>query len=199
MDRKFVTDQTAIEIIGGKETVNLFDDPHRGCAVFRAPETPKTFDDPKTRIERLKKHFANFGAPIPEVISSLTADDLLPSDICFVHSNNWVQGRVVLIGDAAHAMEPFAGIGASMGMEDSYVLADELCQLHSPKEIHKALDRFIKRRVPRVELARQQTRQRYWWLNVDIPGIAPFRQSLAKLIPIKHFTKYYKTLLETEP
>ena len=197
--RKFVANQTVTEIIGKNHIVNLFDDPSNACAVFTAPEIPKTFDEPKTRIERLKDHFKSFGAPIPEILSTLKAEDLLPSDIGFVNSNNWVKNRVVLIGDAAHAMEPFAGIGASMGMEDAYVLMDELCQLHSPSIINKVLDRYMERRLPRVELARQQTRLRYWWLTSNIPGVAPIRKIFSKMIPIGHFTKGYKKLLDTEP
>lgn len=197
--RKFVNEQTVTEIIGKNHICNLFDDPSNACAVFIGPEISKTFDDPKTRMERLKNHFKSFGAPIPEILSTLKAEDLLPSDIGFVNSNNWVKDRIVLIGDAAHAMEPFAGIGASMGMEDAYVLTDELCQLHSPSIINKVLERYVERRLPRVELARQQTRLRYWWLNSNIPGVAPIRKIFAKIIPIKHFTKFYEELLDTEP
>jgi salicylate hydroxylase len=34
----------------------------------------------------------------------------------------WVQGRMTLLGDAAHPMLPFLGLGAAMAMEDSVVL-----------------------------------------------------------------------------
>lgn len=35
----------------------------------------------------------------------------------------WIDGRVALLGDAAHPMTPFYGMGAMMAMEDAYVLA----------------------------------------------------------------------------
>ncbi|MEZ5557090.1 MAG: NAD(P)/FAD-dependent oxidoreductase [Pseudomonadales bacterium] len=35
----------------------------------------------------------------------------------------WGRGRVVLLGDAAHALTPNLGQGAALGMEDAYVLA----------------------------------------------------------------------------
>jgi len=38
----------------------------------------------------------------------------------------WPVGRVVLIGDAAHAMSPMMGQGRCMAIEDALVLADEL-------------------------------------------------------------------------
>ncbi|MEL7028892.1 MAG: FAD-dependent monooxygenase, partial [Pseudomonadota bacterium] len=40
----------------------------------------------------------------------------------------WTQGRVALLGDAAHPMLPFLGQGAAMAIEDAYVLANLLSQ-----------------------------------------------------------------------
>jgi 2-polyprenyl-6-methoxyphenol hydroxylase-like FAD-dependent oxidoreductase len=141
--QKFVRSQSVLEIVGENVFCDLFDDPTAGCVVFTAPEIPKSFDDPATRIKRLRKHFVGFGYPIPEILDILKTEDLLPSDIGFIQSSNWVKNRVILIGDAAHAMEPYAGIGASVGMEDAYVLADELSQLHSPTIVDKALARYV--------------------------------------------------------
>jgi 2-polyprenyl-6-methoxyphenol hydroxylase-like FAD-dependent oxidoreductase len=43
--------------------------------------------------------------------------------------DQWVFGRVALLGDAAHAMEPFQAQGAAQAVEDAYVLAECLAQL----------------------------------------------------------------------
>ncbi len=40
----------------------------------------------------------------------------------------WHRGRVMLIGDAAHATTPHLGAGACIGMEDGVVLAEELAK-----------------------------------------------------------------------
>jgi salicylate hydroxylase len=40
----------------------------------------------------------------------------------------WTKGRVTLLGDAAHPMLPFLGLGAAMGVEDGVVLARALTQ-----------------------------------------------------------------------
>jgi 2-polyprenyl-6-methoxyphenol hydroxylase-like FAD-dependent oxidoreductase len=42
----------------------------------------------------------------------------------------WSYGRVTLLGDAAHAMEPFQAQGAAQAVEDAYVLADCLSAGH---------------------------------------------------------------------
>lgn len=40
----------------------------------------------------------------------------------------WVDGRVALLGDAAHPMLPFMAQGAAMAVEDAWVVAHELAQ-----------------------------------------------------------------------
>lgn len=50
-----------------------------------------------------------------------------------------VDGRAVLIGDAAHAMGPFHGQGMNCGFEDAVVLAELLADFH-----HDAADAFAK-------------------------------------------------------
>ncbi len=40
--------------------------------------------------------------------------------------SSWTDGRVALLGDAAHPMLPFLGLGAAMGIEDAVVMARAL-------------------------------------------------------------------------
>jgi 2-polyprenyl-6-methoxyphenol hydroxylase-like FAD-dependent oxidoreductase len=58
----------------------------------------------------------------------------------------WHKGRVVLIGDAAHATTPHVGYGAGLAVEDAIVLA-ELLREAAPLAV--VLDRFVARRYPR--------------------------------------------------
>lgn len=198
VNSKFVQRNTVTEMIYEKTFFNLFDDPTSGCAVLMAKEKPLKFDEVETRIKRLRKHFKGFASPVPEIISTTPPENFTPTDIAYVDSDDWVRNRVVLIGDAAHAMEQYGGIGASMGMEDAYVLSDELIQV-GKNSVAKALRRYTNRRLPRIEIARRQTRNNYWWMTFKFPGVMFIRKHLARLIPIKHFTKGYATLLETEP
>jgi FAD-dependent urate hydroxylase len=60
----------------------------------------------------------------------------------------WHNGRMVIVGDAAHAPTPTSGQGASLAIEDAVVLAKCLRDLPDPVT---AADRFESARRPRVE------------------------------------------------
>ena len=61
--------------------------------------------------------------------------------------DTWSDGRVTMLGDAAHAMLPFLGMGAAMAVEDGYVLAQMLAE---NGDIAKAFAQYEKRRIPRT-------------------------------------------------
>lgn len=60
---------------------------------------------------------------------------------------SWSEGHVTMIGDAAHAMLPFLGMGAAMAIEDGYVLAQMLAR-HG--KVSQALTDFEALRIPRT-------------------------------------------------
>lgn len=60
----------------------------------------------------------------------------------------WHRGRVVLLGDAAHATTPHLGQGAGMAIEDSIVLAEEIDRQATPED---AFNAFHARRFSRCQ------------------------------------------------
>lgn len=60
----------------------------------------------------------------------------------------WYRGRVILIGDAAHATTPHAAYGCGLAVEDAIVLAEELARAGA---LNGALSRFMERRFERCE------------------------------------------------
>jgi 2-polyprenyl-6-methoxyphenol hydroxylase-like FAD-dependent oxidoreductase len=92
------------------------------------------------------------GAPpgIVEYAAQIMDNDAVvykPLDAYFMEGD-WYKGRVILIGDAAHATTPHLGQGAGMAIEDSLVLADEL---EEASTIEDAFRGFMKRRYKRCE------------------------------------------------
>ena len=70
--------------------------------------------------------------------------------------DDWYRGRVLLIGDAAHATTPHIGYGAGLSMEDGVVLAEEL-QNHAT--IEAAFAAFQRRRFARCAAVVNGSRQ----------------------------------------
>ncbi|MEM9599987.1 MAG: FAD-dependent monooxygenase [Pseudomonadota bacterium] len=60
----------------------------------------------------------------------------------------WTDGRVSLLGDAAHPMLPFMAQGAAMAVEDAWALSAELAGLRT--DISEALRRYQDRRLART-------------------------------------------------
>jgi salicylate hydroxylase len=69
----------------------------------------------------------------------------------------WTSGATALLGDAAHAMLPFAAQGAGMAIEDAAVLAS--CLTGQPADIPAALQRYADLRQPRVARIQRTARQ----------------------------------------
>ncbi|UFX48145.1 FAD-dependent monooxygenase [Bradyrhizobium sp. 41S5] len=73
----------------------------------------------------------------------------------------WSEGAVTLLGDAAHAMLPFAAQGAGMAIEDAAVLAKALadCTGENTAGIPAALKRYAEMRRGRVLKVQRTARQ----------------------------------------
>jgi len=73
----------------------------------------------------------------------------------------WTEGAVALLGDAAHAMLPFAAQGAGMAIEDAAVLGKCLgeTQNQGGPSISAALKRYASLRRPRVARVQRAARQ----------------------------------------
>jgi 2-polyprenyl-6-methoxyphenol hydroxylase-like FAD-dependent oxidoreductase len=61
---------------------------------------------------------------------------------------HWFKGRVLLMGDAAHAVAPHSGQGASMAIEDALVLAATLA---TASDIEAAFGQFFRLRHERTQ------------------------------------------------
>lgn len=76
---------------------------------------------------RLVERIAGWPAAVVRLIAGSDPADVAVTD---VHDRDpvsrWVEGRVVLLGDAAHPMAPALGQAANMALEDAVVLASEL-------------------------------------------------------------------------
>jgi 2-polyprenyl-6-methoxyphenol hydroxylase-like FAD-dependent oxidoreductase len=112
----------------------------------------------RTGGDDLGRLFSGFAEPALGLVDSVSEQELLHrSTIEEVALDSWVNGRVVLVGDAAHATSPNMAEGAGMALEDALVLAD--C-LQRREAVPAALSDFEARRRPRTDWVRAQTHRR---------------------------------------
>ena len=71
---------------------------------------------------RMAERYAGWSAPVGDLIAS-THTTLTTPIFDVPHLPRWSVGRVALIGDAAHAMSPAGGQGASMALIDAMLVA----------------------------------------------------------------------------
>lgn len=75
----------------------------------------------------LREIFADAGWEAPRVIAAMgSTDDFYFDALRQVRMPRWSNRRVVLTGDAAWAVTPLGGIGATLALTGAYVLAGEL-------------------------------------------------------------------------
>jgi FAD-dependent urate hydroxylase len=123
---------------------------------FGIEGSPRFHAELSGRLERVRHRFAAFGGAVPAYLASLSCDEQLHcAPIEWVDLEQWHRGRVVLIGDAAHAGPPMMAQGGCMAMEDAWVLAEVLREAES---MQSALDSYASRRRPRIDWVQQESR-----------------------------------------
>lgn len=94
-----------------------------------------------------------------------------------VRCDEWVVGRAVLLGDAADAFLPTAGVGASMAMLSAAALADELSRTDAAY-LPAALHLYQRRQQPKVVAAQQNSRTLAHLMMIKSPVMAWGREQL---------------------
>lgn len=113
-----------------------------------SPEAENDNIQQEEQVARLRNILANFGGLIGDIRDRLGPESVIvyrPLKTIFMPAP-WYKGRVVLIGDAVHAMTPHLASGAGCAIEDAIVLAHEL---QAVDNLEAALAFFMTRRFER--------------------------------------------------
>jgi salicylate hydroxylase len=137
------------------------------CCIVRESDVAPGLWGVKDDPANVQKDFAKFCPEVVELLSHAdrcikwTLAELPPLTTC--RSTN---GRVVLLGDAFHAMIPHAGSGGNSAIEDGAVLAecvDWMCKHRRP--VSDATLAYEAIRKPRVEKLQKVSQDMYGFLN----------------------------------
>ncbi|MGW3173724.1 FAD-dependent monooxygenase [Streptomyces sp. NPDC001153] len=123
-------------------------------AVLTAPPGVRHADP----LGALRRRFGGWHDPVPALLDATRPEAVLHHDIHELATplRSFVAGRVVLLGDAAHAMTPNLGQGACQALEDAATLAAALATQPS---VAAALARYDAERRPRSQAVARAARQ----------------------------------------
>lgn len=112
--------------------------------------------------EALRAKLAAYGGLIGQLRDRLPpADDIVWKPFLLVDlPEPWYKGRVMIIGDAAHASSAHLGQGGAMAIEDAVVLGEELGK---DIDVAAAFRNFMDRRLPRASKIKQWSEQLCRW------------------------------------
>lgn len=131
-------------------------------ATSNAPEG--ALGEPGDHLQRLRELFHDRSAPIPAVVEATPPAAILQNDIYDREpASRWGEGRVTLLGDAAHPMTPDLGQGACQAIEDAVILAGSLARSADLPAALRAYEAARRARTARVvRLARHLGRIAQW-------------------------------------
>ena len=107
--------------------------------------------------ERMAHVFEHWHEPVAELIEKTEETNIIWDDIFdLAPMQQWGQGCITLLGDAAHATTPNLGQGACQAIEDAVVLGNAITK-HGLNE--NALRQYEKKRVKRANLITKRSWQ----------------------------------------
>lgn len=200
---RFVTDNTVqrremTEMVGRGRRFGLVPIGNNKLYCFTTLSAPadygKNIEDPLALLRDLYK---GFGGDVPAVLASLKKETpVLWHPLSDLDRPFWHRGRVVLIGDACHAMTPNMGQGAAQALEDVGVLGSLFHQEGSLEEILKNYRSLREKRVTKfMKLSRRFGKVNQW----SSPFAAGLRNWLMRTTPTSVLEKQSIGLIANFP
>lgn len=125
---------------------------------FLKEKFEKDWMDVARQKKRLKEILSGKGGIAERVAQNIDdVQDLYFGPMSQVKASKWSKGRVVLLGDAAHAPTPFTGLGTALSLVGAYVLAGEL---QKNEHIQSAFLEYERIYRPHVERSQKQITSR---------------------------------------
>jgi len=148
-------------------------------AVANAPEGEH--EDETMEKRKLLDLVSSCHKPASEVVEATEAAAILRTDLYDRPPLScWSQGRVTLLGDAAHPMLPNLGQGACQAIEDAFLLADSLKR---GLAITSALQDYETRRIKRANAIVRRSRQLGWIAHWEHPWGVHLRDTALRMVP----------------
>lgn len=136
---------------------------------------------PEDHHVALRELFGDWHAPIPDLLDATPGSALIYNDIEDIEPlSTWIDDRVVLLGDAAHAMTPNMGQGACQAIEDAVVLASAVSTTIT---LSDALAAYEIQRLPHTRRVMLRSRMLGSMGQLSHPVLVGLRNTFTRLTP----------------
>lgn len=141
-------DGLAAEYWGWRERFGLFELPDRRRYWFYMRDQP--VDAPPPSYDHIRTQVAGWTPALRDAVAATPADRLIPIAIHARSAPRRLgEGRLIRVGDAAHAMEPNLGQGACQAIEDAVALG-AVARAHQPRDMLREFERLRLKRVSAI-------------------------------------------------
>lgn len=151
---------------------------------YGTKNAPEGQEDPQAgRKTEVLDRFGRWHEPVPAVVRATPEAEILRNDVYDREPlKRWGEGRVTLLGDAAHPMTPNLGQGACQAIEDAAELAG--C-LREGGSLARALRLYEGRRKGRTAEVARRSRLLGRVVQLENPLLCAARNAAARAMPLR--------------
>lgn len=196
--RELYSAEGVTEISGNGVTIGLYPlDKERSVAVVMSQNRTGEFPprDQAGRLKRLREVCAPLEGIVPDLLDAIGEDIIFYDQLVHVDLKKWHQNRIVLLGDAQHAMSPLQGTGASIAMEDGYVLAREL---NHKETVERALQSYSDKRNERMKEVHLLAKELWSTVNFGNSWLLRLRNLVLPFFPISFAEKQMEKIIKAK-
>jgi 2-heptyl-3-hydroxy-4(1H)-quinolone synthase len=164
-----------------------------GAAYYYLVRTAPEHAPAPASADGFRAVFAGYRGVAGRLVASLDDVPPLHHDLSELDRPFWGRGRVLLLGDAAHAMTPNQGQGAAMAIEDARALA--LALRPGAGGADGALDRYRQLRARRVRGVQLTSRRIGTVAHLGGRRVARLRDAAMRLTPASAGTRTFERLV----
>lgn len=136
---------------------------------------------PVEAMAQIARRSLNMHPNVARLLDATEPENVLQTDILDMPAlPAWHRGRVVLLGDAAHATTPNLGQGACQAIEDGYVLAQ---QLATSADLPQACVAYTRIRKPKADWVVRTARRLGGIVHVRNPLLRGLRNAALRAMP----------------
>ena len=182
---------------GVGERFGLVDIGHGRTYWFATKNAPEgESDEAGGRKAEVMRRFSGWHEPIAAVVEAADEGAILRNDVYYLDPlARWSDGRIVLVGDAAHATTPGVGQGAAQAIEDAVVLADRLA---GSDDLSSALAQYEAIRRPRADAVLRLSRRTDKSAQLASPFGCRLRNALVRWTPERAYRRQLEPLVRYE-